>query len=160
MSYKRKIITLDSMSTLARDWQVHGLKVVQCHGCFDLLHIGHIYHLSWARKQGDILLVTVTPDIEVQKGEGRPLFPEQLRAENLAALEFVSWVALDTHKDACQVLDLIQPDVYVKGEDVRGGEALQREIAVVERHKGVVKYSPTETLWHSTDILRIIKERL
>ena len=57
-----------------------GQKVVLCRGCFDLLHIGHIRHLQAARRMGDVLVVTVTPDRPVNKGPGRPAFPEHLRA--------------------------------------------------------------------------------
>src|SRR5262245_49633185 len=63
--------------------------VVQCHGVFDLLHIGHIKHLHHAKSIGDILVVTITADIFVNKGPGKPYFSEYLRAEALAALSCV-----------------------------------------------------------------------
>ena len=64
-------------------------RIVQCHGVFDLLHVGHIRHLEQAKRLGDVLVVTVTPDEFVNKGPHRPAFPAELRAEGLAALDCV-----------------------------------------------------------------------
>lgn len=92
-------------------------KIVHCHGVFDLVHPGHIVHFQQARKQGDLLVVTVTPDRWVNKGPGRPLFSEQLRLETLAALEFVDFVALNEWPTATETIRLLKPDIYVKGSD-------------------------------------------
>src|SRR6266850_8141984 len=72
-----------------------GKKIVHCHGVFDLLHIGHIKNLEAARKLGDVLVVTLTPDSFVNKGPHRPAFPEKLRAEALASLTCVDFVAIN-----------------------------------------------------------------
>src|ERR1700722_1754260 len=69
--------------------------VVQCHGVFDLLHIGHIRHFQEAKKSGEILVVTLTPDRFVNKGPHRPVFTETLRAEAIASLEAVDYVAIN-----------------------------------------------------------------
>jgi cytidyltransferase-like protein len=55
-----------------------GEKIVLCHGCFDLMHPGHIKHFQAAKKMGNILIVTVTPDIYVDKGPNRPVFNENV----------------------------------------------------------------------------------
>ena len=68
-------------------------KIVHCHGVFDLLHVGHIRHFEQAKRLGDILVVTTTPDQYVNKGPHRPAFTEDLRAEAIAALESVDFVA-------------------------------------------------------------------
>ena len=60
-----------------------GQTVIQAHGTFDLLHLGHVRHLEAARKLGDVLIVTVTADRFVNKGPGRPVFNAELRAEML-----------------------------------------------------------------------------
>ena len=70
-------------------------NVVLCHGTFDLMHAGHIRHLRRARQEGDVLMVTLTGDAHVGKGPGRPVFREDLRAETLAALESVDFVAIN-----------------------------------------------------------------
>ena len=72
-----------------------GRTVVQCHGVFDLLHIGHIRHFQEAKKSGQILVVTVTPDRHVNKGPHRPVFTETLRAEAIASLDCVDYVAIN-----------------------------------------------------------------
>ena len=65
------------------------MRIVQAHGCFDLLHLGHIRHLQAAKAAGDYLIVTVTPDEFVSKGPGRPVFPLEQRMEALRALACV-----------------------------------------------------------------------
>src|SRR5678816_1848289 len=94
-----------------------GQRVVQCHGCFDIVHPGHIRHLRHAKAQGDLLLVSITGDSLINKGTGRPLIPQELRAENLAALDFVDWVYVEARPTAADLLDEVRPDVYVKGRE-------------------------------------------
>src|SRR6266850_6438904 len=94
-----------------------GKTVVHAHGTFDLLHIGHVRHLEAARKLGDVLVVTVTADRFVNKGPGRPVFTEALRAEMVAALHFVTYVAIAEAPDAINAIEAIRPDIYAKGND-------------------------------------------
>lgn len=96
-----------------------GSKVVLCHGVFDLLHIGHIRHLEQARKMGDALVVTLTPDCFVNKGTHRPAFQEALRAEAIAALSVVDYVAINNWPTAVEAIRLLRPDVYCKGGEYR-----------------------------------------
>lgn len=93
--------------------------VVQCHGVFDLLHIGHIRHFEQAKGMGDTLVVTLTPDRYVNKGANRPAFPETLRAEALASLDCVDYVAITDWPTAVESIQLIQPDIYAKGSDYK-----------------------------------------
>jgi rfaE bifunctional protein nucleotidyltransferase chain/domain len=109
-------------------------KVVQCHGVFDLLHIGHIRHLEKAKQLGDVLVVTVTPDEYVNKGPHRPAFPAQLRAEGIAALDCVDYVAINKWARATESIQRLRPDFYVKGgeykdapKDVTGGITLEEQ---------------------------------
>ncbi|MCE9613638.1 MAG: adenylyltransferase/cytidyltransferase family protein [Lentisphaerae bacterium] len=118
-----KIVDLKELAqVLARRRAESALKVAHCHGVFDLLHIGHIKHLEEARAQADVLVVTITPDRFVNKGPGRPVFTEQLRLEALAALECVTYVALNLTPTAVEPIALLKPDVYVKGGDYRCAE--------------------------------------
>src|SRR5262249_62053201 len=115
-SPRDKVRTVDE---LARILDVaRGLKqvIVQAHGTFDLLHIGHVRHLQAARELGDVLIVTLTADRFVNKGPGRPVFGEVLRAEMLANLEYVDWVAINDSPDCVSALETLRPDVYVKGQ--------------------------------------------
>src|SRR5690554_6067465 len=107
---RRKILSRDSLLDLRAEARSDGRTVVQCHGCFDIVHPGHIRHLQQAARLGDILLVSITADAAMRKGDGRPLFPQELRAENLAALDFVDWVHIDRQETALELLEAVQPD--------------------------------------------------
>jgi len=143
---RKKILHIDSLAMLAHELRQEGKKVVLCHGTFDLMHAGHIRYLQRAQKEGDVLVVTVTADEFVNKGPGRPVFGEQLRAESLAALECVHYVAINHNVNAVDLLEKIRPALYVKGseyrnhtDDITGNIAL--EIAAVEKHGGTIFYA-------------------
>src|SRR5438445_6517144 len=89
-----KVRTLDALGTIAAEERGQGKRIVLCHGCFDILHPGHLRYLNFAREQGDCLVVTVTEDASVAKGVDRPYVPQDLRVEALAALEIVDYVAI------------------------------------------------------------------
>ncbi|MFQ6027614.1 MAG: PfkB family carbohydrate kinase [Dehalococcoidia bacterium] len=108
---------LDSLRSQSRATQV-----VHCHGVFDLLHIGHIRHFEQAKTMGNLLVVTVTPDQYVNKGPHRPAFSEGLRAEAVAALDCVDYVAINKWPEAVQAIKMIKPNVYAKGEEYRDAE--------------------------------------
>src|SRR5271154_179830 len=107
-----KIVTVEEMAVIVARLKAEGKKVVQAHGAFDLLHLGHVKHLESARAKGDVLIVTVTADKFVNKGPNRPVFTEILRAEMLAALEVVDWVAINYHYDAVSAILTIRPSYY------------------------------------------------
>ncbi len=130
---ERGVKTLERLREIVAVRQQQGDKVVLCHGVFDLLHIGHIRHLKAAREQGDCLIVTITPDQYVNKGPDRPAFHELLRAEAIAALDNVDYVAINAWPSAVNTIETLRPDVYVKGSDYEdptqdstGGIALER----------------------------------
>ncbi|MEM7228922.1 MAG: PfkB family carbohydrate kinase [Planctomycetota bacterium] len=150
-----KILTRDALLQLRADARQQRRTVVQCHGCFDIVHPGHIRHLRFAARQGDILLVTVTADQWVGKGDGRPLFTDDLRAENLAALDFVDWVYVNPDPTACDVLDAVQPDIYIKGQEYERNRdpRFLAERTAVERHGGRVVFSSGDLVFSSTDLV-------
>jgi rfaE bifunctional protein kinase chain/domain/rfaE bifunctional protein nucleotidyltransferase chain/domain len=117
VSIQDKIIPLRALEESISTLKSQGLHIVHCHGVFDLVHPGHIRHFSAAKREGDILIVTITPDRYVNKGPGRPVFNEQLRAESLAALQVVDYVAINQWPTAVETIQLLKPDVYVKGSD-------------------------------------------
>jgi len=112
-----KILSLPTLLALCREAREQGRHLVHCHGCFDLVHPGHVRHLEFAARLGDVLLVTISGDGMIDKGTGRPLIPEALRAENLAALNCVDWVYIDPHPTALEVINRVKPDVYLKGRE-------------------------------------------
>ena len=89
MSCKHKIKPLDELAKVLKPFKEEQKKIAHCHGVFDLLHVGHIRYLEQAKQLGDMLIVTLTQDQHVNKGPNRPAFPEQLRAEAVAALDCV-----------------------------------------------------------------------
>jgi rfaE bifunctional protein nucleotidyltransferase chain/domain len=112
-----KIVKLDVLADMVGQLKKEGKKVVHCHGVFDLLHPGHIRHFEAARREGDVLVVTITQDRYVAKGPGRPVFNEHLRAESVAALQSVDYVAINEWPNAVDTIKKLQPDVYCKGSD-------------------------------------------
>lgn len=136
---------------------MHGPRsdnVVLAHGCFDVLHVGHMRHLQEARAQGDRLVVSVTADEHVRKGIGRPVFTAEQRAEVLRSLDCVDDVIITTEADAVDAINRIKPSVYVKGIDYSNREdaALAREVAAVESHGGRFHLTRTDK-WSSSRIV-------
>lgn len=113
----KKILTLQELAPVLDVLRIQGKIIVHCHGVFDLLHPGHIRHFEAAKRHGDVLVVTVTPDEFVAKGPGRPAFNHRLRAESLAALASVDYVAVNEWPTAVNTIKLLRPHVYVKGSD-------------------------------------------
>jgi rfaE bifunctional protein nucleotidyltransferase chain/domain len=118
----KKIKSVDQLAETIAGLKKKGKKVVQCHGVFDLLHLGHIRHFNLAKKEGDALVVTLTKDEHVKRGPGRPVFNEELRAEAIASLEIVDYVAVIDSPTAIECILLLKPDVYVKGSDYKARE--------------------------------------
>ncbi len=112
-----KIVSLDELALQVAALKQQGKRVIQAHGTFDLLHLGHVKHLETARKKADCLIVTLTADKYVNKGPNRPVFNEQLRAEMLASLEVVDWVGINPNPDAVPAILKIKPNYYAKGQD-------------------------------------------
>ncbi len=142
----RKILSLDELIALSEKYRGQGESVALCHGTFDLLHIGHIRHLAAARRQCDRLLITITADAYVNKGPGRPVFNEQLRAEQLAAIEYIDGIAINYDTTSVNVIHAVKPTLYIKGkdyennrEDVTGN--IQKEKRAVESCGGDIAYT-------------------
>ncbi|HET6883052.1 MAG TPA: PfkB family carbohydrate kinase [Pirellulales bacterium] len=116
----RKIVPLEDLARTLETERAAGRRIVHCHGVFDLLHVGHVRHFQQARKLGDLLVVTLTPDEFVNKGVGRPAFGQALRAEFIAAIESVDYVAVNLWPTAVETIRLLRPHVFAKGSEFRG----------------------------------------
>jgi rfaE bifunctional protein nucleotidyltransferase chain/domain len=154
---RQKIMSVPAVATLARRMRAAGKRVVQAHGTFDLLHVGHVRHMQAARELGDVLVVTVTADCFVNKGPGRPAFAENLRAEMLASLQYVDFVAINPEPDAVGAIKAIRPDVYVKGQDYQRAEdditgKIVAERQAVEAHGGRIHFTH-EVMFSSTELI-------
>ena len=119
MQSNGKIKTIQELALLLEKYRSDDKRVILCHGVFDLLHIGHIRYLEQAGEMGDVLVVTVTPDRYVDKGPHRPAFTETLRAEAVASLNCVDYVALNEWPTAEKAIQKLRPDAYVKGSDFK-----------------------------------------
>ena len=156
---EQKLKDLDELSRSLESLRAKGKRVVQCHGVFDLLHIGHIRYFEQAKRLGDVLVVTVTPDRHVNKGPHRPAFNERLRAEAIIALECVDYVSINRWPTAVEAIQLLRPDHYVKGaeysqpgDDVTGGIALEQ--TAVESVGGQIDFTQDITFSSSNLINR------
>jgi rfaE bifunctional protein nucleotidyltransferase chain/domain len=136
------------------------VRLVLCHGTFDLLHIGHMRFFEAARALGDILVVTLTADAFVNKGPGRPIYSEEERAYALSRLKGVDIVDISRGKTGVEMIRKYRPDVYAKGADYHVADkhgALDIERMAVEAHGGRLAIL-AEELDSSTELLgRVIK---
>jgi len=151
-----RVVELDRLVEDLKRLRRAGKKIVLCHGCFDLMHPGHIKHFQTAKKMGDILVVTVTPDIYVDKGPGRPVFTEQLRVSSVAALECVDFAAINKWPTAQETLRLLKPHIYSKGQEFENLEdktgKIQKEFEVAREVGSQMRFTH-EIVFSSTKLL-------
>ena len=155
-----KIWSRDSIETRLAAVRAQGLRVVHCHGVFDVLHPGHVDHLAEARALGDFLVVSVTTDSLVNKGPGRPIHGISLRMKMLASLQSVDAVFESTFLTAVGAIDAVCPDVYAKGPDYRDLESdvtgnIVLEKNAVESHGGTLHITSATNL-SSSDMKSVV----
>ncbi|MBM14709.1 MAG: cytidyltransferase [Nitrospina sp.] len=153
----KKIHDLDELEIKSKKHNEEGKRIVLCHGTFDLIHTGHIRHLQEAKKQGDLLFATITADRFVNKGPGRPVFSEVLRAENLSALSCVDFVGIVNSATAEQPITKIKPHIYVKGNEYKNASDdltgnITKEKMLVEKFGGEI-YFTNDITFSSTNLL-------
>jgi len=114
-----RIVELDELLAMRREWRHYGTKAVFTNGCFDLIHRGHVEYLQKARALADVLVVGLNTDASVQrlKGLNRPITPQEDRAIVLAALECVDYVVFFDEDTPLELIRALQPEVLAKGED-------------------------------------------
>lgn len=141
-----RVLDLRTLADFVREWTGSGKCVGLCHGCFDVLHVGHLRHFEAARALCDILVVTVTPDIFVNKGPNRPVFPAEKRAELIAGLGSVDYVAINEWDSAVQLIELLKPSLFIKGQEyetdaIRVNPNFLAERQTIERVGGRVAFT-------------------
>lgn len=154
----QKILRGDALRRKLHYWRFHSQQIVFTNGCFDLVHLGHVDYLERARALGDCLIIGLNTDYSIRqiKGPERPLQPQESRARLLAAFEFVDAVVLFDEPAPYRLIENVQPDILVKGNDytieqitgadlvlARGGEVKTLELisghstsALIERIRG------------------------
>lgn len=145
---QKKILPAQALAVEVQRRQQAGEHGVFTNGCFDLLHLGHVRYLQEARSLGDFLILALNSDESVRylKGEGRPLVLEQERAEILAALECIDYVTIFGEKTANDLLELVRPEIYVKGGDYAGAQQDVPDTTRLPEAKTVLAYGGTVRL--------------
>jgi rfaE bifunctional protein kinase chain/domain/rfaE bifunctional protein nucleotidyltransferase chain/domain len=156
-----KIRDLSELATDLMRLRAQGKRIVHAHGVYDLLHPGHMRHLESAKRMGDVLVVTLTEDRFVNKGPHRPAFPAELRAESVASLAAVDYVAISRSPLSLDAIRALRPDVYVKGADYRDPEKDQtggivKEMEAVRAVGGEVAFTDDIVFSSSTLLNRFL----
>jgi len=154
--YKDKIVSVEKLISERLRLRLEGRTVVLTNGCFDVLHAGHVEYLTFARMQGDALIVALNSDASVRglKGPERPFVREMQRAAMLAALEAVDYVVIFDTSEPAPLIAHVLPDVLVKGMDwshyVSGRD-------IVEQHGGRVVLARLTPGCSTTDLVARIR---
>src|SRR5690348_11695214 len=158
MNTRNKILALEPLALRLAEHKNRGERIVLANGCFDLLHVGHIRYLEGARREGDVLVVGVNSDASERalKGGGRPILPQQARAELVAALNVVDYVLIFDEPDVAALLTALRPDVHAKGTDYTVRTVPERELAARLGVRVAIVGDPKR---HSTrDLLTRVRE--
>ena len=156
----KKIISLNSIKKIIDRDKSSGKKIVLCHGVFDLIHLGHISYFNSSKKNGDILVVSVTPKKFVEKGFNRPLFNDTQRVTFLSNLSIIDYVVINNSKNSEDVIKKIKPDFYCKGPDYKSlnqditGQ-IKKEIKLVKSYGGKVIFTKDQTFSSSKIINKL-----
>jgi rfaE bifunctional protein nucleotidyltransferase chain/domain len=147
------ILDLENAAALAAASRRNGKMIVLANGCFDLFHVGHLRYLQGAKMKGDILIVGINSDRQtsILKGEGRPVMPENERAEIVASLKCVDAVTIFDEPTVETLLRTIRPDLHAKGTDYTEESVPER--AIVEEIGGRVVIVGDPKDHSTTDIL-------
>jgi D-glycero-beta-D-manno-heptose 1-phosphate adenylyltransferase len=127
---RSRVLYLPELIQATRAARSKGQRIVLANGCFDLLHVGHVRYLEAAKALGDLLVVGINSDAQVEKlkGKGRPLMPQDQRAEMVASLEAVDFVTVFNEPTVEQLLLALKPDVHAKGTDYTEETVPEREV--------------------------------
>lgn len=130
--FPTKLLSRQAARARVEQWRRAGEQVVLANGCFDLLHVGHVRYLHGAKALGGRLVVALNSDESVRKlkGEGRPLMPEQERAEIISALTDVDAVVIFSEADVRALIRELRPDVQAKGTDYTAESVPERDTVI------------------------------
>ncbi len=153
-----KVLDKQSLNTSLNDWRQANRTIVFTNGVFDLLHLGHIDYLGKAKDNGDILVVGVNSDKSAKrlgKGRNRPITDEKSRSMIIAALQFVDAVILFDEDTPLELIEIVQPDVLVKGSDYKPEDIVGYDIVTTKG--GTIKTIEFLPGYSTTDIEKRIK---
>lgn len=146
---KTKFFTIDKLINKIKPNNKKNIKIGLSHGVFDLLHLGHIKHFKEAKKNCDLLIVSVTADQFVNKGPNRPAFNQYQRIEALEALEVIDYIVLSNNVSSKFIISRIKPNIYFKGPDYKNNnDDLTKKIYLekkeVQKYGGKIFYTKDE----------------
>ncbi len=142
-----KMLDWKGLKTKIDEAKAAGKKVVFTNGCFDIIHAGHVRYLREATKLGDVLVIGLNSDKSVSKIKpGRPINPQGHRAEVLSSLEMVDYVTLFDEETPYELINLLKPDVLIKGGDWKKEDIVGSDIAKETRSLPYVKGISTTKL--------------
>jgi rfaE bifunctional protein nucleotidyltransferase chain/domain len=152
-----KIVSRTELCQRVDQWRRAGQRITLANGNFDLLHVGHVRYLRGAKALGGKLVVAINSDDSVRalKGEGRPIMPEQERAEIVAALADVDAVVVFPELDVRAIIREIHPDIQAKGTDYTADSVPERDTVAEYGGRVAIVGDPKD---HSTS--EIIQSRL
>ncbi len=156
-SAHRKVLQDAALAKALADERARGRRIVFTNGCFDLLHVGHVRLLEFARGKGDVLVVGINTDRSVRrlKGDSRPILPQADRGALLAALECVDYVTFFDEETPDRLVRRVRPDVLVKGMDYTSRRVVGRDF--VESYGGQVELAPLVAGVSTTGLVRRIR---
>jgi rfaE bifunctional protein nucleotidyltransferase chain/domain len=127
-----KIVSREELRVLVETWRSRGEMITLANGAFDLLHVGHIRYLRAAKHLGAKLVVAINSDESVRtlKGDGRPIFPENERAEIVAALCDVDAIVIFSELDVRALIREIRPNIHAKGTDYTPDSVPERDTVI------------------------------
>ena len=152
--YSYKIKTSSQLKKIVKNNK--NFNFIMCHGVFDVVHPGHVRHLTYAKTKADKLIVSLTCDKHIKKGTYRPHIPENLRALNLAAFEMVDYVVIDKNSTPINNIKLIRPNYFAKGFEYSSAglpKATQEEIKALKSYGGNIIFTPGDVVYSSSKFL-------
>jgi rfaE bifunctional protein nucleotidyltransferase chain/domain len=153
-----KILSREELLEAASLARAGGKRIVFANGAFDLLHVGHVRYLEAARREGSWLAVGINSDRSVRrsKGDGRPVLPEQERAEIVAALACVDAVALFDEDSPAALLSELKPEVHAKGTDYTPESVPERDVVASYGGRTAIVGDPKDHA--TTDLIAKIRK--
>ncbi|MDZ7294793.1 MAG: adenylyltransferase/cytidyltransferase family protein [candidate division KSB1 bacterium] len=154
------VVEEQQLLAIVEQARARGARIVWTNGCFDLLHAGHVRYLRQAKALGDLLIVGLNSDrsVALWKNPDRPFVPQEYRLEVLAAIRYVDYVVLFDERSPLRLLELLKPDVYVKGGDYTIDTIDQDERRLVEAYGGAIVIMPKVGGLSTTDLARRVTE--
>jgi D-beta-D-heptose 7-phosphate kinase/D-beta-D-heptose 1-phosphate adenosyltransferase len=159
ISPSKKIKTLPELLKIIEEAKRKRRVIVFTNGCFDVLHIGHIKYLQYARAQGDLLVVGVNTDASVTrlKGPNRPILKQMERSQILAAIEWIDYIVFFDEDSPMELLKAIKPDVLVKGAEYSKEQVVGADF--VESYGGKIRLAPMVEGISTSNIVKVILDR-